>query len=246
MDAKNGIWYQNQLYKKTYVYWMFCVIESRHFDMQRNLLFAKVGIAEDVRERLNQVQTCCPLRIRLAIAAPSPAKRDAQMLEAKFKSYDYSNGERTSGEWFIVNGGKHDHSVFIHEVIKCFYLWRNESPKRLDSNMEWIATPTDSKSLGFVPGATEKLLTTSAGNRIQPLLPENELGFGVDAEIRGEAIAHLLHAELSEIKHIAECKRAALKKFGVEHFQPYEKFPIHADDDRAVCKCFDWKQHTQD
>jgi hypothetical protein len=70
--------FENQLFKKHYVYWAFgSAVFPPHTDVRPNFLFAKVGIADDTRKRIQSMQTDCPAVLHTVLGIPCPSKREA-------------------------------------------------------------------------------------------------------------------------------------------------------------------------
>lgn len=63
--------------------------------------FAKIGIAKDVRARLAQVQTYCPIKIRLSYHYEFESRLYANVAERE--AHDLLREFRVHGEWFRID-----------------------------------------------------------------------------------------------------------------------------------------------
>ena len=95
--------FENQLFKKHYVYWVFgSTFFPPHTDLRNEYLFAKVGIADDTGRRIQSMQTDCPVVLHTVFGIPCPSKREAAALESAFLRADELKGYCSHGEWRVA------------------------------------------------------------------------------------------------------------------------------------------------
>ena len=220
---------ENQTFKKHYVYWVFgSAFFPPYANQRQDLLFAKVGIADDVRKRIEGMQTDCPVVIHTVLGIPCPSKREAVVLENVFKRTDELECYNSKGEWFIVSGGPRDHVSFLTRLIAQFYIHRNSHAKFLDTNIEWIASPFTRHLRELVPEAGDKMLTVSQEARTQKR--EFEIESLVDAEIKTKALVECWYQPEKKLKQ-AYLEKQAHMKSGAAHLDlPLRTFPMKQQD----------------
>jgi hypothetical protein len=223
--------FENQLFKKHYVYWAFgSVAFPLHTDVRPQFLFAKVGIADDTGRRIQGMQTDCPVVLHTVLGIPCPSKREAVALENVFKRSDELKGYNSHGEWFIVWGGPRDHATFLRRLIVLFYLYRNSHDGFLNVNMEWIASPFARQFRELVPGSDNKMLTVNQETRRRKPVAEFEMDSAVDAEIKTDALVECWYQPEKELKQAYKDKQAHMKR-GAAHLDlPLKIFPMKQDD----------------
>ena len=224
-------YFENQLFKNHYVYWTF---GSRFFppstDVRFEDLFAKVGIADDTGQRIQGMQTNCPVMLHTVFGIPCPSRHEAVVLESAFKRAEELKDHNSHGEWYIVGGGPRDHAIFLTQLMTLFYLYRNSRAEFHSTNIEWIASPFPRHLRELVPGSDSKMLTVNQTSPTSRPALEFRLGCGVDAEIKAEAIVEGWYQPEKELQQAYEQKQAHMKK-GAAHLDlPLKKFPMDRHD----------------
>lgn len=77
---------------------MSCHVYGMITSQAAHARYIKFGVAADVDKRLIQVQTGCPLRIAVVLAAKLPSVSDAMAVECLLHNEHWH--DRTWGEWF--------------------------------------------------------------------------------------------------------------------------------------------------